>query len=96
MSNRVNIILTKFADISGEESFGYRIFDNYERDYDDFMDRYVFEYYSQPENVAEFVKCVVNNASVNSRSLIGFMKDNGASVNDVWYDAEEIKQMITE
>ena len=90
MSNRVEIQRTTFVDEpNGEQTHGYRIYDEYESHYNNFMTP---EFFTLPiGDVLEIVK-----EDGNSSELISCIREfeTGVSLDGVWYDYAEIKEFL--
>lgn len=90
MSNRITVEPTKFVDVrSGQETFGYRIFDDYGCCYDNTLE-------SIPDDDLELLKIVCENETDGVLAMIDFVteNENGIEIGGVFYDHEEIKHIL--
>jgi len=88
--NSVTIEPTKFVDVrTGGETFGYRIFDNYDCYYNNTLE-------SIPDDNLELLKIVCENETDGILSMIDFITENekGVEIGGVWYDFDEIKHIL--
>lgn len=88
--NRVSLIRTKFTDLrSGDENYGYRIYDDYAQEYSMFPDN------TKPkEDDGEFLKDVSNGCPSGVTEMIDWAMEHGMYIDDVWYGAEEIQNLL--
>lgn len=88
MSNRINLIRTKFTDSSGEYN-GFRIYDDYGSEYGMFADE------AKPsDDDKEFLLQVKDNFTRQVTDMVGFGSENGMYIDDEFYDGEEIAKML--
>jgi len=89
MSNSAYIVRTKFTDMKGQETFGYRIFDDYESDYYNGLDK---------EDIAseglDFLELIIGQGSFGGifPSITGHLYEmqRGIYIDDDWFDYETI------
>ena len=86
MSNRICLYATEFKDYSGS-SFGYRVADDYDKEYNNMSERMI-------SDDMELLRYAV--ATSEFAEFHDFLSDNqsGLSINDVWYDWEEVKDIL--
>lgn len=92
MGNRVTIQRTIFSDLSRDpESYGYRIFDDYDQDYLNTLTPDVLQLES-----LEFLHYIVKNGftSNNTDELISFAMEHGMYIDDDWFEADEITKCV--
>lgn len=90
--NRVTIEPTKFIDVrSGEESFGYRIYDNYGSSYDNTLEFI-------PDNDLELLKIVIENDNDVVQDILESLvkTEGGLEIGNQHYSYEEIKPILSE
>lgn len=88
--NRVTIEPTKFVNVrSGEESLGYRMYDNYGSHYDNTLE-------SIPDDDLELLKIVVTNNDDIIQDLLDYVveTESGIEIGGVCYNYSEIKHII--
>ena len=92
MSNRVSIVRTKFEKISGDISYGFRIYDDYDNDYNNCMDDSIWTMSS-----LAFLKMLWKNSAdyldETGMEMIDFTIENksGMYLDDEWLEWDEIK-----
>jgi hypothetical protein len=93
MSNRLHLIATKFVDVAdGAESFGYRIFDDYEANYDNHWE-------STPTDDFDLLEAIYEEDDSDVVNLIDSHLNGGNRgmyINDCWYGADELLPRIDE
>jgi len=86
MSNRINLFSTEFKDLGGS-SYGYRVADDYDKEYHNFApamivdDLKLLKYATETSEFSQFHDYLSDNQS-------------GLSINDNWYDWEEVKHIL--
>jgi hypothetical protein len=88
--NRVTIEPTKFVNIrNGEESHGYRMYDNYGSHYDNTLE-------SIPDDDLELLKIVAENDNDVVCDMLNHLveTENGLEIGGQYYSYEEIKHII--
>lgn len=91
MSNSVNLVATKFVSATGEETFGFRMYDNYGDVYDNLAESLI----TDEIELLEYAK----NADYREvRDMLDSVVENetGMNINGVWYDWDEIKANLEE
>jgi hypothetical protein len=89
MSNIVNIIRTKFIDIkSGEESLGYRIYDDYASAYNNTIEGKI------PDDDGELLRLVSNEGNDVQREMLHWALEHGIDIDDTFYEAKEVQEML--
>lgn len=88
--NIVCLVRTKFTDLrTGNESFGYRIFDNYDADYGMFTDNH------EPADCdKEFLCDISNGASEGVGEMIEWAIEHGIDIDGKFYGAKEVQEML--
>ena len=84
--NKINLVSTKFTNIkSGEESFGYRIYDDYSSEYNNLLDTPIDD---DLDLLAQAIE--------DSHEMLDFVRENetGVDINGTWYDWEEIQPVF--
>jgi hypothetical protein len=91
MSNRPAVIPTKFEDVrSGHVSHGFRIYDEYGKDYGNLFD-------SIPDDDLEFLKAVIDSGlSDTGKGILDWCREEqvGLHIGDQFYEWDEIKHII--
>ena len=90
MSNRVCIQPTVFKNYpDGEESYGVRVFDDYEQAYDNYWDKI-------PDDDMEVLKLVVKSDDEKISAMLDFVKEGeyGIYIGNNWYDWDDIKNYL--
>lgn len=91
MSNRVNLIRTKFTDLkSGDEAYGYRIYDDYCQEYSMFTDMVT----RPPDDDGVFLRLVADGCPGSVAETIDWAVEHGMYIDDVWYKADEVQSML--
>lgn len=92
MSNQIYIVKTEFIDIAdNESSYGFRIFDDYERLY---SNNYGIEIKSMSD--MELLKLVNEEFQSNDSEMLNHVRENGLGMNidGTYYEWEEIKSFL--
>ncbi len=94
MSNPVTIEPTMFTDVrSGVVSYGYRVFDSYDKHYENTWE-------SIPDDDMEVLRMVLTDAVDSFSEVIIDMfqslleNENGLEIGDTFYDFEDIKKIL--
>ena len=88
MSNRMEIVRTKFTDIkSGEESFGARIFDDYSCSYLNTLD-------TIPDDDMVLLQDLIDYDIFTEGFDHIREEKKGLTIDGVWYDYEEIHEFL--
>ncbi len=93
MSNLISIQATRFTDISsGEKSYGYRIYDDYDSAYSNLLSKE-----EASGNDLDLLKLVAENENSAVSSMLEYVRnnENGIQINDTQYDWEEICEILT-
>lgn len=91
MSNKVNLIRTKFTDLkSGDESYGYRIYDDYSQDYSMFTDMVT----RPPDDDKVFLRLVADGCPESVSQTIDWAIEHGMYIDDQWFEASEVAEML--
>ena len=83
MSNSVHVISTTFTDLDGSVSYGYRLFDDYQKTYDNWYD-------AQIVDDRELWFEVLRASRDEWDDMLAYAKEHGAFVNDNFRTAEEL------
>lgn len=91
MSNRAHLDRTKFQDLDGSVGWGWRIGDDYCRNYTDHL-----EELEVPEDDLELLALAAKEAVEDERTLLDnlLLFQRGICINKSWYDAEQIAPVI--
>jgi len=92
MSNRVTVQATVFKNHpQGLETFGYRMFDDYDQTYDNTFD-------AVPDNDLELLRHALANCDGIAGSMLEYVEENntGIYIGDTWYDWDEIRHLWNE
>ncbi len=84
--SRVSLVATKFVNVkSGEESFGYRLYDDYDSVYNN-MWNFI------PDNDLDFLELALEDG----HGMFDFLQENelGIDINGTWYDWNEIEHLF--
>ena len=88
MSNTLYLISTTFKnDADGEESYGYRIFDDYNRQYFNCWDKPIAD-------DLELLKQAIFDDGQEIDEMITLHSLHGFYINDNWYESEKIKPLV--
>lgn len=90
MANRVTIEPTEFTNVrNGEISRGVRVYDDYEKTYDNTLE-------SIPDDDLELLKLVAALDDEEIRGMLSYLVENeaGVCISDEWYDWEQIKPIL--
>jgi hypothetical protein len=87
--NRITIEPTIFEDSWGAKTYGYRIYDNYAKDYDDCMN-------NVPDDNFELLEYVVKNQSEIVQGMLDHViaTKSGLDIAGSWYDYDEVKHIL--
>lgn len=87
--NKITLTRTKFTDIkSGQESYGYRIYDDYGSSYA------MFDKAQVPERDDDFLKVVSNGCDEQVAEMIQYSLEHGMYIDDLWYSSEKIEEIL--
>jgi hypothetical protein len=89
MSNSVHVISTTFTDLDGSVSYGYRLFDDYQKTYDNW-------YESQIVDDRELWFEVLRARRDEWDDVLAYAKQHGAFVNNNFRTAEELAKWSEE
>ena len=86
MSNRICLYATEFKDLQGS-SFGYRVADDYDKEYHNFAPKMITDDLALLQYAVE---------TTEFSTFHDFLADNesGLSINDEWYDWEQVKHIL--
>jgi hypothetical protein len=91
MSNRVNLVSTKFVNVKeNHETFGFRMYDDEGQEYDN-------TWKEIPENDLDVLAKVINESkNIQIMSMLDCIDENkeGIFVDSEWYDWEQIKHLF--
>jgi len=88
--NKITIQPTVFVNHpSGEQTYGYRIFDDYDQDYDNTWE-------SIPDDDLEILGIVMDTGGKTAMETIDYILSNqcGLFIGNEWYDWEQIKHLF--
>ena len=89
MANTVQLVRTKFTDIrSGDESLGYRIFDDYGASYGMFSEA------KPSDDDGDFLHQVSDGADEEVTALIEWGTEHGMSIDGMFYTAEQVQKIF--
>lgn len=88
MSNRVELVGTTFVNVTGEQTFGYRMYDDYESMYCNLFDAVI-------EDDLELLRRVISDDAESTSAMLEFAAANGCYINGTWYDVDEILHLFT-
>ena len=91
MSNRVSLDATKFVNKNGDESYGYRMYDDYDQTYYNCAESNIMEM-----DDLELLEYAGKRADERAGEMISFCmeEEKGMYINDTWYDHDEIKDKL--
>jgi hypothetical protein len=93
MGNRVTLERTYFRskESLGEESEGFRIYDDYDQDYNNTVEPVAMLY--EP---LIFLAYIIKNGHVSDRAglMLDYAMDNGMYIDDDWFEAEQVSECI--
>lgn len=89
MSNFISLVSCKFTDTDGAETYGFRIYDDYSKDYDNNSGSLI----TDDLNLLEYAVSVVTD---QGRSIIEWLKIEqcGITINGTYFEYEQIKQLL--
>ena len=87
MSNRVELVGTTFVNVTGEQTFGFRMYDEYESTYGNCFDAVI-------EDDLEFLSKVILDDADDTSDMLEFAAANGCYINGTWYDVDEISHLF--
>lgn len=93
MGNRVSLDATKFTNKDGNETYGYRMYDDYAQMYDNCAESNIMEM-----DDMELFRHALDRSTDLSGEMFYFCKCEGKGmyINDTWYDHDEIKPILVE
>lgn len=93
MSNRATLTAVKIDTVLGETLYGYILRDDYMVYVNDTHDSTILKFseFELLQAVDNDIRDIVDDAIVE---LWAHVIDNGCSVNDVWFDKDEIESML--
>lgn len=89
MSNSVHAVSTTFTDVDGSVSYGYRLFDDYQKTYDNWYDAPIVD-------DRELWFEVLRNSRDEWDDMLAYAKEHGAFVNNNFRTAEELAKWSKE
>ena len=88
--NRVYLQATKFVDWpkGGAVTFGWRMYDDHEQVYENILERI-------PDDCLELLQIVMDSGNRTANDMLDFISEHekGISINDEWFEWDEIKHM---
>lgn len=87
MSNRVELVGTTFVAATGEQTFGFRMYDDYEATYCNLFDAVI-------EDDLELLRAVILADASSTSDMLEFVSANGCYINGTWYDVDEILHLF--
>jgi len=87
MSNPLHLTATTFTGVDGIVSYGYRMYDNYVKIYDDTHETLI-------KDDIELLVEVSKDKDDNIQDLIDDAKQHGICINGEFYDSEEVNRHI--
>lgn len=93
MSNQVSLVRTEFRNMRDmDSSYGYRIFDNYDKAYYNTLDAD-----QVPDDDLELLKFVTETANDDlSEGILDYLRMNeaGIDIDDTWYEYDQIRHIL--
>lgn len=97
MSNSVNLTRTKFIDLkSGEEHFGYRIFDDYSMGYSMFSSEKAEVDCSLNDDKQFLINAFTGAPSEIIELVLAARDEYGLNIDGIYYDTETISDWLEE
>lgn len=89
MSNQLNLVATKFENLDGDISYGFRIYDDYGKTYYNLDTEMV-------KDDLDLLQLVIDNPDNISETMLDYIQENesGILINNNWYDWDEIKDLF--
>jgi len=85
MSNTITLVTTKFTNVvDGNETHGYRIYDNYGSTYNNCADNAIIDDMS-------LLSYVYENGCESSHTMLDFAVDDGIHINGTYYEGNEVE-----
>ena len=88
MGNRVELVGTTFVNTTGEQTFGFRMYDDYEATYCNLFDAVI-------EDDLQLLREVILTDADSTSDMLEFAAANGCFINSTWYDVDEILHLFT-
>lgn len=92
MSNRAELVATRFVTKNGDSSYGYRLYDDYAAKYCNYHDPSIMD-----ASDFDLLQLAIQEGTDGIGScLLGFIQDEelGITINDTYYDWDEIKHLF--
>ncbi len=91
MSNQIELVRTKFTDTrTGNESYGYRIFDDYAAFYS------IYAEGKAPEDDLELLRSVAKDQAFGDDEILDATRRTGLTVDGCYYTADQMVKMLQE
>ena len=91
MSNRVNLVSTKFVNVKENcETFGFRMYDDNVQTYDNTWD------FIPDDDLDVLTKVILNSNTDLVEEMLDYIHSNeiGISIDGEWYDWEQIEHLF--
>lgn len=89
MSNNVQLVATTFENLDGSKTYGFRMYDGYTKVYDNNSETLITD-------DLQLLEYAIGCGDAEVTGMIDFLSENntGLTINDVWYDYDEIKVLL--
>jgi len=86
----INLVGTTFTETTGDVSYGFRMYDEYEKTYCNILES------PPPEDDLELLQVALEYTDDISKAMFDFMREHetGLTINGTYYDWEEIADIV--